>query len=169
MHGRLLHLLPPAPARVLDLGAGTGRDAAGLAARGYRVTAVEPVAELREPGRRLHAAAAIDWTDAALPELPGLAGEYDLVLATAVWMHLAPAERARAFARVLELLAPGATLLLTLRHGPVPPGRRMFEVPDQELLDQAAAAGLRPAHRGERADLHGRTGVRWSELGFVRD
>jgi protein-L-isoaspartate O-methyltransferase len=30
---------------VLDIGAGTGRDAAGLAELGYLVTAVEPTAE----------------------------------------------------------------------------------------------------------------------------
>ncbi|MFE9422467.1 class I SAM-dependent methyltransferase [Kitasatospora sp. NPDC006697] len=169
VHREALHLLPPAPARVLDLGAGTGRDAAALAALGHRVTAAEPVAELREPGRARHAAAGVEWTDAALPELPGVAGPFDLVLATAVWMHLAPAERARAFARVLELLAPGGTLLLTLRHGPVPAGRRMFEVPAEEVAAQAAAAGLRAVHRSERADLHGRDGVRWTELGFARD
>jgi protein-L-isoaspartate O-methyltransferase len=32
---------------VLDIGSGTGRDAAGLAAMGHSVVAVEPTAELR--------------------------------------------------------------------------------------------------------------------------
>ncbi|MDH6569260.1 protein-L-isoaspartate O-methyltransferase [Streptomyces sp. SAI-208] len=54
VHGALLDLLPPAPARVLDVGAGTGRDAAALAGRGYTVDAVEPVAELRRVAERLH-------------------------------------------------------------------------------------------------------------------
>ncbi|MCC9308068.1 class I SAM-dependent methyltransferase [Kitasatospora sp. RB6PN24] len=169
VHQRVLPLLPPAPARVLDLGAGTGRDAAALAGRGYRVTAAEPVAELRELGRRRHAGVDIEWVAGALPLLPGVSGPFDLVMGTAVWMHLSPAERAGAFARVLELLAPGGTLLLTVRHGPVPAGRRMFEVPDAELLGQAGAAGLRLVHRDERGDLHGRSDVRWSEFGFVRD
>ncbi|WP_323809159.1 class I SAM-dependent methyltransferase [Kitasatospora acidiphila] len=162
---------PPAEGwgRVLDLGAGTGRDAAALAGRGYRVTAAEPVAELRELGRRRHAGVDIEWVAGALPQLPGVTGPFDLVMGTAVWMHLSPAERARAFERVLELLAPGGTLVLTVRHGPVPAGRRMFEVPDAELLGQAGAAGLRLVHRDERGDLHGRADVRWSELGFVRD
>ena len=34
VHGWLVDLLPPAPALVLDVGAGTGRDAAWLASRG---------------------------------------------------------------------------------------------------------------------------------------
>jgi HAD superfamily hydrolase (TIGR01509 family) len=168
VHRRVLPLLPPTPAEALDLGAGTGRDAAALAARGYRVTAVEPVAELRELGQRRHADAGIAWVAGSLPLLAGVSGPFDLIMGTAVWMHLSPVERTRAFERVLELLAPGGTLLLTVRHGPVPAGRRMFEVPDAELLGQAAAAGLRVAHRDERGDLHGRGEVRWSEFGFVR-
>ncbi|MGF1427969.1 class I SAM-dependent methyltransferase [Kitasatospora sp. LaBMicrA B282] len=171
VHREVLHLLPSAPARVLDLGAGTGRDAAALAALGHRVTAVEPVAELRAHGARLHPAAGIRWVDDALPGLARLAAEaerYDLVMLTAVWMHLAPAERAAAMLTVAGLLAPGGCLVLTLRHGPVPAGRRMFEVPGAEVVAQAAAAGLRLVHRGERGDLHGRGAVRWTELGLVR-
>ncbi len=47
IHAAILPLLPAPPAHVLDIGAGTGRDAAGFAALGYRVTAVEPTLELR--------------------------------------------------------------------------------------------------------------------------
>ncbi|MFH8882192.1 hypothetical protein [Streptomyces californicus] len=36
VHRDVLHLLPAASARVLDVGAGTGRDATAPAARGYR-------------------------------------------------------------------------------------------------------------------------------------
>jgi HAD superfamily hydrolase (TIGR01509 family) len=172
VHQRVLPLLPTAPANVLDLGAGTGRDAAALAGRGYRVTAVEPVAELREPARLRHAAAGVTgvaWVDASLPLLAGVTGSYELVMGTAVWMHLHPREREAAFQRVLELLAPGGLLLLTVRHGPVPAGRRMFEVPDAELLAQAAAAGLRTVHQEENGDPHARAGVRWSVLGFAKD
>jgi protein-L-isoaspartate O-methyltransferase len=42
VHGWLVDLLPNAPALVLDIGAGTGRDAAWLASRGLEVVAVEP-------------------------------------------------------------------------------------------------------------------------------
>ncbi|WP_157538204.1 class I SAM-dependent methyltransferase [Kitasatospora azatica] len=169
VHRQVLHLLPPVPARALDLGAGTGRDAAALAARGYAVTAAEPTAALRAHGERLHPDAGVRWVADALPELSGIRAErFELVMVTAVWMHLAPAERAAAMRSVAALLAPGGTLLMTVRHGPVPAGRRMFEVPAEEILAQARAAGLREVHRDERADLHGRAGVRWTELGFVR-
>lgn len=171
VHRGMLHLLPTTPSRVLDVGAGTGRDAAALARLGHTVTAVEPTAALRAHGGRLHAGSTVRWVDDALPELPrlGAAGErYDLIMLTAVWMHLAPRERAAAMRTVAGLLAPGGTLLMTVRQGPVPAGRRMFAVPTAEVLAQAAELGLRPVHQDERADLHGRGGVRWTELGFVR-
>ncbi len=53
----------------LDIGAGTGRDAAWLARRGHRVLAVEPVAALRSAGEALHRMANLEWLDDGLPEL----------------------------------------------------------------------------------------------------
>ena len=50
VHRDVLSLLPIRPIRVLDIGAGTGRDAAALAARGHTSAAVEPTRELREHG-----------------------------------------------------------------------------------------------------------------------
>ncbi|MFD9485129.1 class I SAM-dependent methyltransferase [Streptomyces sp. NPDC059991] len=170
VHGGLLHLYPASPVRALDLGAGTGRDAAALARLGHTVTAVEPTAELRLHGERLHPEPALTWLDDALPDVPvltGLGERFDLILLTAVWMHLDAAERARGMRAVAALLAPGGTLAMTVRSGPVPSGRRMFDVPEAETLALSEAAGLRAAHRGSRADLHGRPGVRWSELVFT--
>jgi protein-L-isoaspartate O-methyltransferase len=34
VHRQVIHLIPTAPSRILDIGAGTGRDAAGFAAMG---------------------------------------------------------------------------------------------------------------------------------------
>lgn len=51
VYGEALDHWPPAPARAIDIGAGTGRDAAWLAQRGYEVTAVEP-SQLRQAGQR---------------------------------------------------------------------------------------------------------------------
>jgi SAM-dependent methyltransferase len=91
VHHGIHHLLPPAPADVLDLGAGTGRDAAAFAALGYRVVAVEPTEALRTRASALHAASGVEWLDDSLPALARLASRgdrFDLVMLTAVWMHL---------------------------------------------------------------------------------
>jgi SAM-dependent methyltransferase len=167
----VLHLIPLQPSRVLDIGAGTGRDAAALAARGHKVTAAEPTAELRAHGQRLHAAASIVWSDDSLPHLAGLraaATSFDLVMATAVWMHLDAAERTLAMRNVAALVTPGGLFIVSLRYGPVPSGRRMFAVPADETVAQAAENGLSLIHRREREDAQGRDDIRWTSLGFRR-
>ncbi|MFF2348616.1 class I SAM-dependent methyltransferase [Kitasatospora sp. NPDC058115] len=167
VHRETLHLLPSRPSDVLDVGAGSGRDAAALAALGHRVVAAEPTGELRRIGERLHAGSGVHWVDDALPALPrlGAAGRrFDVVLLTAVWMHLPPGERPAAMAALAGLLAPAGRLFLRLRHGPVPPGRRMYEAVAAEVLALGSAHGLHPLLHTERPDLHGRSDVRWSDL-----
>src|SRR5215510_4101414 len=69
VHAWLLDLLPDAPALVLDIGAGTGRDAAWLASHRLEVIAVEPAAAMRSAGQQLHPSGAIRWVDDSLPGL----------------------------------------------------------------------------------------------------
>ncbi|MFC2969697.1 class I SAM-dependent methyltransferase [Acidimangrovimonas pyrenivorans] len=171
VHASVLDLFPPPPAHVLDIGAGSGRDAAHLADLGHAVTATEPSPEMRAAARRLHPEARIDWRDAALPALPGLTAPFDLVLLTAVWMHLDGPERAAALPRLAQLLAPGGRLILSIRHGPVPEGRRMFTVDPRETIDQAAAAGLRLLRHLDEASkqrANWLAGIHWTRLAFER-
>lgn len=165
VHGALLDLLPEPPARVLDVGAGTGRDAAALAGRGFTVDAVEPVTELRHAAERLHPHSGVTWRTGALPDLHGVQGPYDVVLLSAVWMHLRPEERPVAMRRLAGLLASGGTLLITLRRGEPPVDRRMFDVPPEEVADHGAEAGLTPLRTvDEGADRLGREAVRWNSV-----
>ena len=98
LHGWLADLLPAAPAAALDVGAGSGRDAAWLSSRGYDVVAVEPSPRMRTIARERHTEPAIRWLADSLPTLrrtlrTGLA--FDVILLSAVWMHVAPSERER--------------------------------------------------------------------------
>lgn len=165
----LIHLFPAVPSRILDLGAGSGNHAAALAARGHTVVAVEPVREMREAAMALHPDAAVAWVNDFLPDLARLPdgdarGPYDFVLAWAVWMHLDPAERERGMARVAELLRPGGRFLLSLRHGPVPEGRRMFPVSGEETAALAAAHGFAAVHAGRSSPLSRARNVTWTVL-----
>jgi SAM-dependent methyltransferase len=144
-HKAVLHLIPVAASRILDVGAGTGRDAAWLADMGHHVTAVEPTEAMRLRAMKLHPSPAIKWLDDSLPELALVRsrGEpFDLILLSAVWMHFDPGQRRQAMATLAALLRTGGTLIMRVRHGEVPQGRRMFEIPDQETVELAGAHGL---------------------------
>jgi len=165
VHRDVLHLIPSAPCCVLDIGAGSGRDAAALAARGHMVVAAEPTRELREHGRMLHPSPRIVWMDDGLPDLAVVhaRGErFGLIMMTAVWMHLDADERAEAMARVAHLIEPGGKVIMSLRHGPVPAGRRMFDVSAAETIDLARRSNLNAVYLHEREDMLGRVDVRWS-------
>jgi SAM-dependent methyltransferase len=168
VHRAVLPLFPAPPARVLDIG--TGRDAAAFAALGHAVVAVEPVAALREAARALHPSPRIDWRDDSLPDLAGLGAEsFDLVMLTAVWMHLDAGQRQAAMPRLARGLRPGGRLVLSLRHGPVPPGRRMFAVTAGETIALAEAAGLATLLRlDRRPGAQARPGIAWTRLAFAR-
>lgn len=171
VHRGALALYPSLPCDVLDIGAGTGRDAAALARRGHRVVAVEPTRALREAGEHLHAGLDIEWVDDDLPSLQRLRARntrFDLVLLTAVWMHLDLTERAAGIATLAALLAEGGQLVMTLRHGPVPPGRRMFAVSVDETIALAAGHGLACPLRFERESSMPGADVQWSVLALRR-
>jgi hypothetical protein len=53
---------------------------------------------------------------------------FDVVMLTAVWMHLDEHQRRHAMRSVASVVRTRGLMILSLRHGPVPPGRRMFEV-----------------------------------------
>ncbi len=172
VHRQVRHLIPSAPGRILDIGAGTGRDAAALAAMGHHVTAVEPTAELRAQAAILHPSRLIDWIDDSLPDLAQLAEyaeAFDVVLLTAVWMHLDEAQRRQAMPPVARLLKSEGVLILSLRHGPIPPGRRMFDVGTPETTRLAHDAGLTLTLALDGQDgLFGRKDVTWTRLAFSK-
>ena len=168
LHREVLPLLSPPPALILDIGAGSGRDAAAFVTLGYAVVAVEPAAGLRQRAQDLHPSPRITWVDDSLPDLASLhAQSFDVVMLTAVWMHLDPDERGRGMQRIAALLKPGGLTCLTLRHGPVPAERRMFEVSGGDTMRLAAAAGLAPVvHLENQVAVSGNPGVTWTRLAF---
>ena len=171
-HQVILHLLPATPARVLDIGAGTGADAAWLAQLGHQVIAVEPTNELRMRGMALHQSPSIEWVSDSLPRLEKIVSrqtKFDLVMLTAVWMHLDEQERRFAMPNVASLLGLNGLLAITLRHGPVPQGRLMFEVSARETVALARSSGLRAVlsvHSPSTQAVNREAGITWSRLAF---
>jgi SAM-dependent methyltransferase len=173
-HRAVLHLIPTSPCRILDIGSGTGRDAAWFASMGHRVVAVEPTDAMRIPAMALHPSPQIEWLNDSLPDLALLRtrGErFDVVMLTAVWMHLDAEQRGQAMPNVAALVRPGGVVIMKIRHGPVPEGRRMFEVSAKETIQLAQTHGLRPVLNlwTESSQESNRlAGITWSNLAFVR-
>lgn len=155
------------PLTVLDIGAGTGRDAAWFAARGHNVLALEPSGAMRAIGAKLHVGESIVWRDDALPELTQVmqAGKtFDIIVISAVWMHLAREERATALSNVYDLLAPGGTAYLTLRLGPAEPSRGIYDVTLADFKALAQSLSLPVTVLRTQPDLLGRSHISWQAL-----
>jgi protein-L-isoaspartate O-methyltransferase len=163
VHQELFDILEGSrPLRILDVGAGTGRDAAALALMGHAVTAVEPSSNMSRLAQALHPGTKVAWSADALPALAGQRGPFDLVILSAVWMHVPPSERRAALKRLAELTAPSGRIYMTLRLGPAEPGRGIFKVDIDELRRLAADEGLRLTKLADQVDLLGRNGISWT-------
>jgi SAM-dependent methyltransferase len=88
--------LLPAPARVLEIGAGRGELAAALTSAGYHVTAVDPAAE---PGSHVERRSLLE-----------VSGSFDAAVAVVALHHVDPLEES--CAHLATLLAPGGTLVI---------------------------------------------------------
>lgn len=151
----------------LDIGAGTGRDAAWLTTLGYEVIAAEPAIGMRRIAAEKHGSHKIRWVSDALPSLDhvhalGLA--YDFVLLSAVWQHVMPADRLRAFRKLATLMKPGGVLVMTLRHGPAPSDMHMHPTSTSEIEGLARAHGLEVLRAATSSDQGGRAEITWDVM-----
>ncbi len=159
---------PMADEIVLDVGAGSGRDAKWMSEQGADVYALEPCDELREIGCAT-TGPNVTWIDDELPSLnrvQGMGIRFDLILVSAVWMHLAPTTRARAFRKLSNLLAPNGRLVITLRHGGFDDGRVGYEVSVAELEQFAKDTALLVKTVRDADDQMKRSQIYWQTIVF---
>jgi SAM-dependent methyltransferase len=72
LHGCIVDLNPELSSRILDVGAGTGRDAAALAEMGHNVVAVEPTTEFINTAKEIRRSHTIQRVSDSLPNLESL-------------------------------------------------------------------------------------------------
>ena len=160
-------ILPNQPSLVLDVGAGSGRDAAWLASRGHQVIAVEPSEQMRARGVRLHGTDKIRWINDRLPGLENvhrLGISFDFILLNAVWMHVLPTNRRRAFRKLVTLLKPGAWMAISFRQADPGDLRSMFPCHVDELEQLARIHGTF-IERVETANEElTRPGIEWTRV-----
>ncbi len=130
---------PQAGDKVLDVGAGSGRDSNWFANQGCDVLAIEPADSLRDFGKN-NTPASVTWLNDTLPTLKkteNLGMRFDVILLSAVWMHIAPSNRERAFRKLSNLLAPNGKLIISLRFGDFSDERQSHGV-DVEVVEKLA-------------------------------
>jgi SAM-dependent methyltransferase len=167
VHADLIAILPVPGSTVLDIGSGSGRDAAWLAAKGYDVVAVEPSEAMLAHARAKHTSSRIQWLSDSLPDLAKvrrLGLSFDLILLSAVWMHIPPSDRQRALRKLATLLAPKGRIAISLRLGAPDTERAMHEVSLPELAGLAQQFGLRIVHTSDSQDKLGRNEVSWTNV-----
>ncbi|MCA0279078.1 MAG: class I SAM-dependent methyltransferase [Proteobacteria bacterium] len=156
--------------RILDVGAGTGRDAVWAAARGHIVSATEPSGKMLQLARSFHPSAKVSWLSDSLPALAKINDEqFELIILSAVWMHISPKDRADALHRLERLLSPSGVIYLTLRLGPPDEARELYNVSFEELQGLAGQVGLSATILSEGPDLLLRNGIRWKRVMLVRE
>lgn len=141
----LLRFLPPAPARILDVGGGPGVYASWLASLGYDVTLIDPVARHREEASA-YGAFAVEDGDARALTAPD--ASFDVVLMLGPLYHLVdPADRARALAEAGRVARPDGVIAAAFisRHAPVIDVSAKLLINDDALYEHL----LRLRHSGD--------------------
>ena len=162
--------LPSEPGFACDIGAGSGRDSNWLAARGWEVVAVEPSALRDRAARDSHQR--VVWMNDVLPDLRNLRAlgrRFDLILLSAVWMHVAPKGRERALRILSELLGPSGLLVITLRLGgdaAENAARGFHDTSAEELIGYANRRAIALRSRTTQPDLR-RPCLKWETLVFA--
>lgn len=132
LHALLADSFPPG-ARLLELGCGSGRDAAFMLAQGFDVVASDAVQEMIDAAAACHPALAGRLCRICLPrDLTQNLGPFDGIYAVATFMHLARPAIRYVFSGIRRILVPG--------------GRLFFSVPlnrDDVTADEFDARGRR--------------------------
>ena len=155
----LRHL--PTPARLLDVGCGSGRDALAFQGLGHAVVAIDASLGMVEQARL---AGVQDVRHLAVEQMD-FCQAFDGIWACASLLHLTDADWAHALAGVERALVPGGVVFLSLKHvtsGRDAHGRWFQGATPQGLLDHLRAAHLDPIEQVETPDSS-RPGLSWIE------
>ena len=169
LHRRLVAAFAPG-ARLLELGAGSGRDAAAMVAAGFAVTMADGSEAMLRQAVVVHPELAGRAVFHRCPApLPWDDGAFDGGYALAMLMHLPTAQIQATLAEAARVLRPGGRLFFSVpfsRDDIVAgsrdaKGRLFTNLSPEGWLEAGAAAGLGLLESRESPDGLGRPGMRW--------
>jgi len=170
LHRDFIKLIPKSPCRILDIGAGIGRDSWEFSKMGHSILAVEPTKEYRKAGKKMFLSENIEWLDDALPKLEKLGKEshFDFIIASAVLHHLDTAEQHSAIKRISELLNNNGIFVVSLRNGLAGIGTHVFPTDSCKIIKSAESCGLKTllVIDNQPSLMKNKENVNWSRLAF---
>ncbi len=139
-----------------------------MANKGWDVVAVEPCDDLRNMAQQKYPdKCSITWVDDKLPELKKIRNldyRFNLIVVSAVWMHLHESKREHAFRVLTDLLTPDGILVITLRQGINEKENRVrqfHKVSREELEHYARKRAVVPISSSTDPDKLNRDDVVW--------
>lgn len=170
--GVLRSLIPyfPETGRLLEIGAGSGRDAVFWLNRGYDVTAIDGSHAMLEEASARHPQLNGRITHHVLPAaLPFVDCSFDIVVSMAMIMHLAASDLPPVYSDIARVLAKGGICAYSVNtarpgldaSGCDDRGRRFTCFPAVEWEALHVGAGFETVYREENDDVSGRAGIRW--------
>lgn len=166
----------PKGGKILDVGAGSGRDIRALLALGYDAHGIEPSNTLRINATQAHSELSDRIYEGALPNIPHQE-QYDGILCSAVLMHLPKSELFDALINLRALLKPRARLLVSIplkRPGlnedhRDSDGRLFSELHPEYLSLLCARLGLELISSFQNSDSLERPDHEWTTLLFQKN
>lgn len=166
----------PKGTKILDVGAGSGRDLARLLDGGWDAWGVDPSLAFIAEAEKLYPAVRDRISESALPELHNVPDrEYDGILCSAVLMHIPEEGLFDAVFGLRRVLKPGGRFLVSLptdsNGNPVserdPEGRLFNGLSPDKLELLLSRLGFSCIGRGESTDSLGRLERKWVMQLFI--
>jgi SAM-dependent methyltransferase len=133
----------PAGGRILDVGAGAGRDSKSFLAQNYKVVALEPSSKMAKVLRNIPG---LDVVECGAEQVEDVA-QYDGVWACASLLHLDEKTLNAAMQRLAHALKPGGVLYMCFKDGKgvrkVSDGRLFHDLSAEGAAQLAKAHGLK--------------------------
>ena len=167
---RVLNASFKSPATLLELGCGSGRDAAFMTKQGFTVTAVDGSAAMIESAVNHHPELSGCLHTLQLPEgLSGIFGIFDGVFSIAALMHFSRPHIEAILKQVNALLVPKGTFFFSvpIQRDDVrndefdAKGRRFTTMTEAKWLDLCKKYGFEPIRSSITEDGLGRKGIAW--------